>query len=121
MLAIVAVGIYAVVQFQSGYKLAENTDLPKMEFDGDPENADFQNILIIGVDSRGEEKSRSDTMMLMSHDKNTDEVKLTSFMRDIYADIPGYQSYKLNTAYYLGAPISSLIRCVKCLALKSTT
>lgn len=102
MLAIVAVGIYAVVQFQSGYKLAENTDLPKMEFDGDPENADFQNILIIGVDSRGEEKSRSDTMMLMSHDKNTDEVKLTSFMRDIYADIPGYQSYKLNTAYYLG-------------------
>lgn len=23
-------------------------------------------------------------------------------MRDIYADIPGYQSYKLNTAYYLG-------------------
>ncbi|ETP69919.1 hypothetical protein G159_04255 [Planococcus glaciei CHR43] len=102
LLAIVAVGIYAVVQFQSGYKLAENTDLPKMEFDGDPENADFQNILIIGVDSRGEEKSRSDTMMLMSHDKNTDEVKLTSFMRDIYADIPGYQSYKLNTAYYLG-------------------
>ncbi|SDI17135.1 transcriptional attenuator, LytR family [Planococcus glaciei] len=102
LLAIVAVGIYAVVQFQSGYKLAENTDLPKMEFDGDPENADFQNILIIGVDSRGEEKSRSDTMMLMSHNKNTDEVKLTSFMRDIYADIPGYQSYKLNTAYYLG-------------------
>lgn len=101
-LAIVAAGIYAVVQFQSGYKLAENTDLPKMEFDGDPENGDFQNILIIGVDSRGEEKSRSDTMMLMSHDKNTDEVKLTSFMRDIYADIPGYQSYKLNTAYYLG-------------------
>lgn len=104
LLAIVAVGIYAVVQFQSGYKLAENTDLPKMEFDGDPENGDFQNILIIGVDSRGEEKSRSDTMMLMSHDKNTDEVKLTSFMRDIYADIPGYQSYKLNTAYYLGGP-----------------
>jgi len=102
LLAIVAVGIYAVVQFQSGYKLAENSDLPKMEFDGDPENADFQNILIIGVDSRGEEKSRSDTMMLMSHDKNTNEVKLTSFMRDIYADIPGYQSYKLNTAYYLG-------------------
>lgn len=101
-IAIVAVGIYAVMQFQSGYKLAEDTEMPKMEFDGDPENGDFQNILIIGVDSRGEEKSRSDTMMLMSHDKNTNEVKLTSFMRDIYADIPGYQSYKLNTAYYLG-------------------
>jgi LCP family protein required for cell wall assembly len=97
-----AVGIYAFVQFQSGYKLAENTDQPNLDFNGDPENGEFENILIIGVDSRGEEQSRSDTMMLMSHNKNTDEVKLTSFMRDIYADIPGYQSYKLNTAYYLG-------------------
>lgn len=102
LLAVIAVGIYVFLQFQSGYKLAENTEQPTLEFDGDPENGDFQNILIIGVDSRGEEQSRSDTMMLMSHDKNTDEIKLTSFMRDIYADIPGYQSYKLNTAYYLG-------------------
>lgn len=102
LLAAVAVGIYVFMQFQSGYKLAENTEQPKLDFEGDPENGDFQNILIIGVDSRGEEQSRSDTMMLMSHDKKTDEVKLTSFMRDIYADIPGYQSYKLNTAYYLG-------------------
>lgn len=102
LLLAIAAGVYVFLQFQSGYKLAENTDQPTLEFEGDPENADFQNILIIGVDSRGEEQSRSDTMMLMSHDKNTDEVKLTSFMRDIYADIPGYQSYKLNTAYYLG-------------------
>ena len=29
-------------------------------------------------------------------------MKLVCFMRDIYADIPGYDSYKLNTAYYLG-------------------
>ena len=39
---------------------------------------------------------------MVTHDRENNEVKITSFMRDIYADIPGYQSYKLNTAYYLG-------------------
>lgn len=101
-IAVIALGIYVFVQFQSGSKLAEETEQIPVTFNGDPENEDFENILVLGVDTRGEEKSRTDTMMLMTHDKKTDEVKLTSFMRDIYADIPGYQSYKLNTAYYLG-------------------
>lgn len=100
---VLAAGAYMYVQYQSGYKLAEeNTESEPVSFDGDPENPEYSNILIMGIDSRGEEKSRTDTMMLLSHNKKTDEVKLTSFMRDIYADIPGYQSYKLNTAYYLG-------------------
>ena len=41
-------------------------------------------------------------MMLVAHNKETNDVKVVSFMRDIFAEIPGYQSYKLNTAYYLG-------------------
>ena len=41
-------------------------------------------------------------MMLLSWNQETNDMKLVSFMRDIYAEIPGYQSYKLNTAYYLG-------------------
>ena len=40
-------------------------------------------------------------MMLVSWNKENNDVKVISFMRDIYADIPGYKSYKLNTAYYL--------------------
>lgn len=102
-LAIAAIGIFIFMQYQSGYKLAENnTEIEPVNFQADPENPDYTNILVMGIDSRGEEKSRTDTMMLLSHNKKTDEVKLASFMRDIYADIPGYQSYKLNTAYYLG-------------------
>ncbi|GKW44635.1 LCP family protein [Planococcus sp. NCCP-2050] len=101
-IAILAIGAYVFIQFQNGSKLAENTEQIPVTFNGDPENDEFENILVLGIDTRGEEKSRTDTMMLMTHDKKTDEVKLTSFMRDIYADIPGYQSYKLNTAYYLG-------------------
>lgn len=102
LLAVIAAGVYVFLQFQSGSKLAESAEQVPVTFNGDPENSEYQNILVLGVDSRGEEKSRTDTMMLLSHDKKTDEVKLTSFMRDIYAEIPGYQSYKLNTAYYLG-------------------
>jgi LCP family protein required for cell wall assembly len=103
IIAILAIGAYTFLQFQSGHKLAEkNSDLPTIAFEGDPENADYENILVLGVDARGDEISRTDTMMMVSHNKKTDEVQVTSFMRDIYAAIPGYQSYKLNTAYYLG-------------------
>lgn len=102
LIALIAVGVYAFMQFKSGESLADGLEQEPVTFDGDAANGDYENILVLGVDSRGEEQSRTDTMMLVTHDKVNDEIKLTSFMRDIYADIPGYQSYKLNTAYYLG-------------------
>lgn len=102
LLALIAIGAYAFMQFKSGVSLADNSEQEPVTFDGDAANGDYENILVLGVDSRGEEQSRTDTMMLATHDKVNGEIKLTSFMRDIYADIPGYQSYKLNTAYYLG-------------------
>lgn len=102
LLLMLVFGAYFFMQYQSGKKLAEDSDLPEVEFNNDEDNEGFENILVLGVDSRGEENSRTDTMMLVSHNKETDDVKVVSFMRDIYAAIPGYQSYKLNTAYYLG-------------------
>lgn len=104
LLAFIAVGVYVFFQYEAGKEIAANemTAQQPVEFAADAPNGDYENILVLGVDSRGEEKSRTDTMMLVTHDKINGEVKLTSFMRDIYADIPGYQSYKLNTAYYLG-------------------
>lgn len=102
-LLVIAIASYAIFQYQSGLKLAKQDDEQSdIEFTGDDELKTVTNYLIIGVDSRGEEQSRSDTMMLLSRNKETNEIKLVSFMRDIYADIPGYKSYKLNTAYYLG-------------------
>lgn len=102
LLLMLVFGAYFFMQYQSGKKLAEDSDLPEVEFNNDEDNEGFENILVLGVDSRGEVNSRTDTMMLVSHNKETDDVKVVSFMRDIYAAIPGYQSYKLNTAYYLG-------------------
>jgi len=64
-----------------------------------------RNILLIGVDAReGEdaEKTRSDTMMLLSIDTNNKQLKLTSFLRDTYIEIPGYKWRKLNAAQSKG-------------------
>ncbi|MFC5560281.1 LCP family protein [Ureibacillus thermophilus] len=102
LLMIIGVIAYSVHQYRMGLELAGDVEKEEVDFLPDEDNEGFVNYLIIGVDSRGEEKSRSDTMMLLSWNKETNDVKLVSFMRDIYANIPGYDSWKLNTAYYLG-------------------
>lgn len=102
LLCIIVLVGYSVMQYRSGLELANDTKVAQEDFSGDTVKGDIENYLLLGIDSRGEEKSRTDTMMVLSWDKKTNNVKLVSLMRDIYADIPGYQSYKLNTAYYLG-------------------
>ena len=101
LLCIIVVAVYSVMQYRSGLELASDTKIAQEDFKGDEIAGNIENYLLLGVDTRGEEQSRTDTMMLLSWNKDTNDVKLVSFMRDIYADIPGYQSYKLNTAYYL--------------------
>lgn len=100
--------IYASTQYWLGTQMskeAKGLDLEfEEEFQGVKSSDDKVNVLLIGVDSRGEEQSRSDTMMIAQWDGENDEIKLVSLMRDIYVTIPGYQSYKLNTAFYLEGP-----------------
>ena len=64
----------------------------------------IDNILVIGVDSRGEKTARTDTMMLMSVDRRHNAIKLTSLMRDIEVELPGREGAhdKLNAAYSWG-------------------
>ncbi|MCM3387807.1 LCP family protein [Ureibacillus chungkukjangi] len=102
ILVLLSIGIYSYFQYQKGLEIASETKLPEAEFVADEAHKTIKNYLILGVDSRGEEESRSDTMMVLSWNQETNDLKLVSFMRDIYADIPSYKSYKLNTAYYLG-------------------
>ncbi len=73
-------------------------ELPK--FDDDK----LINILIVGQDRRaGEGRQRSDTMILVSINPETNNVSLISFLRDLYVQIPGgYMDNRLNTAYVWG-------------------
>lgn len=61
------------------------------------------NILLIGQDTRVEgERARSDSMIVLSINKNTRQVTLVSLMRDLYVQIPGYSNNKLNAAFQFG-------------------
>lgn len=105
LLIIVVVSGYSYYQFKQGQSLAnEDRELTEEEiaFMGDSVNSNTENFLLIGVDSRGEAQSRSDSIMVLSWDKEANKLRTISFMRDIYADIPGYERQKLNAAYYHG-------------------
>ncbi|MFS0862087.1 LCP family protein [Fredinandcohnia sp. 179-A 10B2 NHS] len=113
LLIILSLSGYIFYQYYQGIKIAEkDANLPttvkesNQEFNG----ADIKNtlgkvnVLLLGVDSRGEAESRTDTIMIAQFDPKEQTAKLVSVMRDIYAEIPGYRNYKINTAYFLGGP-----------------
>ena len=61
------------------------------------------NVLLIGEDARdGESGQRTDSMILMSINTKKNCVSMTSFMRDMYVEIPGYGGDRINAAYAYG-------------------
>lgn len=63
-----------------------------------------RSILVIGTDGRtADDKGRSDSMILVSLNSKTNEIIMTSFMRDCYVELPNTGSWdKLNAAYAYG-------------------
>lgn len=61
------------------------------------------NILLVGQDARpGEPPQRSDSMIMITFNKITGQIMLTSFTRDQYVQIPGFGATKLCHAYAYG-------------------
>lgn len=60
------------------------------------------NILLIGRDSSGETTARSDSLILCTFRPATKEIIITSFLRDLYVEIPGHTANRLNAAYAFG-------------------
>ena len=56
---------------------------------------------MLGADKASGGKSRSDSIMVVQYDYIHKKMKMMSVMRDIYAEIPGYQNYKINAAIHL--------------------
>ena len=65
------------------------------------------NILLVGQDRRsGEARARSDSMILLTINTQTKQVFFTSIMRDLYVQIPGVGSNRINVPYAIkGAPL----------------
>lgn len=67
------------------------------------QHPDLMNYLLVGQDRRPDEgRQRSDVMILVTVNKRTKTITLTSFLRDLYVDIPGYKYNKMNAAYQMG-------------------
>ena len=68
---------------------------------------DVMNVLLVGTDARSvNERARSDVMMLVSLNRESRKIVLTSFMRDIYTYIPDYGFNRLNAPYAMFGPES---------------
>lgn len=67
------------------------------------ENNDRVNILLLGYGGQGHDgPNLTDTIELASIKPSTHEVSLLSIPRDLYVDIPGFGSSKLNSAFAFG-------------------
>lgn len=83
----------------------ETTTAPTVDPNKEP---DILNVLVTGQSYRAGEDSRlADTNILVTINKDTKVVTITSFMRDTYVKLPDYMGHtcgwnRINTAYALG-------------------
>lgn len=80
------------------YKWAHNEIQPMSD-------SNVINVLLIGLDSRSglTNGGRSDTLILLSLNKTTKQINMTSFFRDTYCNIYGTETYnKINSSYARG-------------------
>lgn len=107
LVAILTILVYLILVLGRIHYTGETVDHSVAEANGIvlKENPDITNILVFGEDNHQEgERGRADSMILLSMDKNTRQLKQTSFMRDIYVTIPNNGENKLNAAYSIGGP-----------------
>lgn len=88
---------------QKTHPSAQQMDWDSRSPDQEVGNSTIINILLIGQDRReGEKRSRSDTMILCTFRPKENKLILTSFLRDLYVEIPGYSGNRINAAYVWG-------------------
>lgn len=67
---------------------------------------EWWNILLLGSDDRdmSQTSGRTDTIMILSVNREQGSAKLTSILRDIWVKIPGRKNNKINAANVFGGP-----------------
>lgn len=96
-------GVYSCTAFAIIGKIGKQDSTDRSRTPNALSRSYVRNVLIIGSDGRSlDEQGRSDSMILLSLNSRTNEIILTSFMRDCYVNIPDYGMDKLNAAYSYG-------------------
>lgn len=103
VLTVIAFAAYSLVSLHYINMVDIQTEGDRVSTDAELfDSKGVRNILLIGTDSRGNDRGRADTVILMSINWKARTITLTSFMRDSYVDIPGHGKNKLNASYRWG-------------------
>lgn len=116
LIVFVAGGIYAGYLFYStikdlvahadvGSPVLASTEPGQVDEQSPPNIAQERtNILLLGTDRRAIETgpSRTDTMIVVTIDPQTNSAAMLSIPRDLWVSIPGYSEGRINTAHFLG-------------------
>jgi len=95
--------IYSCTAFTIIGKIGKQDSVNRSRTSGALSRSYVKSVLVIGSDGRSsDEQGRSDSMILLSFNSRTNQIVLTSFMRDCYVNIPNYGMDKLNSAYSYG-------------------
>lgn len=89
----------------AGYEgeLETEFDVSRIKKISEEEAAGTYNLLLLGVDRREDDwYGNSDAIILVTVNHDVQKIFLTSFMRDLYAEIPDYGVRKLNAAHAIG-------------------
>ncbi|MDF2535913.1 MAG: LytR family transcriptional regulator [Bacillales bacterium] len=100
-----ALSVYLKVKSTTDIMYMENFQNPKSEYREekvDLKKAKPFSILILGVDQRKNDRGRSDTMIVMTINPNTDSIKMLSIPRDTRVPIRGHNLDKINHSYAFG-------------------
>ncbi len=104
---LLAIGYGLLRHFVGDISFKKKSDNPFVKEEDLLGDKKVTNILLLGADKdSNNQNGRSDTMMLMSINEKTKEIKLVSFLRDSYVTIPNHGKTRLNHAYMYGkAPL----------------
>lgn len=98
---------YIFWEYKLGQKAAGNsveTIVDEKDFNGVKEIEGIVNVLLLGLDEKGNKASRSDTIMIAQYNTDSKKAKLVSIMRDTYVEIPGHDKHRINDAFKYGGP-----------------
>lgn len=84
-------------------ELETELDVSQIKKISQEEAAGTYNLLLLGVDRREDDwYGNADAIILVTVNHDVQKIFLTSFMRDLYAEIPDYGVRKLNAAHAIG-------------------
>ncbi len=102
--------ILALIQDEPNFYVPDTNKIVVKKNELNPNNAlpeAWVNILLLGSDNRDQKsiEGRSDVMIILSVNRTTGEIKMSSLARDLYVQLPKLTgNYRLNVAHAYGGP-----------------